>query len=100
MCLVILPLLSAAASCTGVVPAKAPGYDGLRLAVSAVGGLACVLSGYQDTRFTSGEFIGVLNHEGMAISMDGKGCWRDTVFVERLWRSVMYFGLQKLQLAA
>ncbi|TPG03866.1 integrase core domain-containing protein, partial [Sphingomonas oligophenolica] len=25
-----------------------------------------------------------------AISMDGKGCWRDNVFVERLWRSVKY----------
>ncbi|MBU6327412.1 MAG: integrase core domain-containing protein, partial [Verrucomicrobia bacterium] len=24
------------------------------------------------------------------ISMDGKGCWRDNVFVERLWRSVKY----------
>ena len=22
--------------------------------------------------------------------MDGKGCWRDNVFVERLWRSVKY----------
>ena len=26
----------------------------------------------------------------IAISMDGKGCWRDNVFVERLWRSVKY----------
>jgi putative transposase len=25
-----------------------------------------------------------------AQSMDGKGCWRDNVFVERLWRSVKY----------
>jgi putative transposase len=22
--------------------------------------------------------------------MDGKGCWRDNVFIERLWRSVTY----------
>ena len=22
--------------------------------------------------------------------MDGKGCWRDNVFVERLWRSLKY----------
>jgi len=27
---------------------------------------------------------------GIAISMDGRGCWRDNVFVERLWRSVKY----------
>ena len=26
----------------------------------------------------------------IAISMDGKGCWRDNVFVERLWRCVKY----------
>ena len=22
--------------------------------------------------------------------MDGKGCWRDNVFIERVWRSIMY----------
>jgi putative transposase len=32
----------------------------------------------------------VLNKAGIAISMDGKGAWRDNVFVERLWRSVKY----------
>ena len=26
----------------------------------------------------------------IAISMDGRGAWRDNVFVERLWRSVKY----------
>ena len=31
----------------------------------------------------------LLKH-GVAISMDGKGSWRDNVFVERLWRSVKY----------
>jgi putative transposase len=30
------------------------------------------------------------NRQKIAISMDGKGCWRDNVFVERLWRSVKY----------
>jgi putative transposase len=33
---------------------------------------------------------GVLANNGIAISMDGKGAWRDNVFVERLWRSVKY----------
>jgi putative transposase len=36
------------------------------------------------------EFTGLLKDNGIQISMDGKGCWRDNVFVERLWRSVKY----------
>ena len=32
----------------------------------------------------------MLIKNGIAISMDGKGAWRDNVFVERLWRSVKY----------
>ncbi len=32
----------------------------------------------------------MLKPHGFAISMDGKGCWRDNVFVERLWQSVKY----------
>src|SRR3979409_1394571 len=35
-------------------------------------------------------FPGALATNGIAISMDGKGAWRDNVFVERLWRSVKY----------
>ena len=44
----------------------------------------------QGSQFTGAEFIDTLNKHGIAISMDGKGCWRDNVFVERLWRSVKY----------
>jgi putative transposase len=44
----------------------------------------------QGSQFTSVEFIDVLKSRGIAISMDGKGAWRDNVFVERLWRSVKY----------
>ena len=36
------------------------------------------------------DFTGVLLQHGVAISMDGRGAWRDNVFVERLWRSVKY----------
>src|SRR5271156_6832155 len=36
------------------------------------------------------QFTGVLASHGIAISMDGKGAWRDNVFVERLWKSVKY----------
>jgi putative transposase len=44
----------------------------------------------QGSQFTSAAFTGVLIKNGIAISMDGKGAWRDNVFVERLWRSVKY----------
>ncbi len=44
----------------------------------------------QGSQFTSVDFTGVLKSAGIAISMDGKGAWRDNVFVERLWRTVKY----------
>ena len=44
----------------------------------------------QGSQFTGAAFTGVLTGNGIAISMDGKGAWRDNVFVERLWRSVKY----------
>ena len=44
----------------------------------------------QGSQFTGKEFTGVLTRSAIAISMDGKGSWRDNVFVERLWRSVKY----------
>jgi putative transposase len=44
----------------------------------------------QGSQFTSEAFTGVLASNDIAISMDGKGAWRDNVFVERLWRSVKY----------
>lgn len=44
----------------------------------------------QGSQFTSTAFTGLLKEHGIAISMDGKGSWRDNVFVERLWRSVKY----------
>ena len=42
----------------------------------------------QGSQFTSSAFISVLEQNKIQISMDGKGCWRDNVFVERLWKSV------------
>jgi putative transposase len=44
----------------------------------------------QGSQFTSAAFTGLLTAHGIAISMDGKGAWRDNVFIERLWRSVKY----------
>ncbi|MGV0821211.1 IS3 family transposase [Martelella sp. AMO21009] len=44
----------------------------------------------QGSQFTSIDFTTVLKKAEIAISMDGKGSWRDNVFVERLWRSIKY----------
>ena len=44
----------------------------------------------QGSQFTSTEFIKVLASREIKISMDGKGAWRDNVFVERLWRTIKY----------
>jgi len=44
----------------------------------------------QGSQFTSAAFTGMLAERAIAISMDGRGAWRDNVFVERLWRSVKY----------
>jgi putative transposase len=44
----------------------------------------------QGSQFTSIDFIKVLKDANIAISMDGKGAWRDNVFVERLWRTIKY----------
>lgn len=44
----------------------------------------------QGSQFTGAEFTGVLLEKKVRISMDGKGAWRDNVFVERLWRTVKH----------
>lgn len=44
----------------------------------------------QGAQFTSDGFTGLLNSNGIKISMDGKGRALDNIFVERLWRSVKY----------
>jgi putative transposase len=44
----------------------------------------------QGSQFTADSFTSVLLEHGVHISMDGRGCWRDNVLVERLWRSLKY----------
>jgi putative transposase len=44
----------------------------------------------QGSQFTAEEFAKVVLGKGCQLSMDGRGAWRDNVFVERLWRSVKY----------
>jgi putative transposase len=53
-------------------------------------GAPAVFNTDQGSQFTAEAFVSVLKDRGIAISMDGKGAWRDNVFVERLWRSVKY----------
>ena len=42
------------------------------------------------SQFTGSEFVGLLMRHQIRISMDGRGAWRDNVFVERLWKSIKY----------
>jgi putative transposase len=44
----------------------------------------------QGSQFTASEFTDVVIAAGCQLSMDGRGAWRDNVFVERLWRTVKY----------
>jgi putative transposase len=44
----------------------------------------------QGSQFTCAEFIVKLKQHEIAISMDGKGCWRDNVFIERFWKTLKY----------
>ena len=49
-----------------------------------------ILNTDQGSQFTGAAFTGALTDGGITISMDGKGAWRDNMFVERLWRSIKY----------
>jgi putative transposase len=53
-------------------------------------GSPAILNTDQGSQFTSAVFTGLLLEHAIRISMDGRGSWRDNVFVERLWRSVKY----------
>ena len=53
-------------------------------------GMPEIFNSDQGSQFTSIDFNCVLLDAKVSISMDGKGAWRDNVFVERLWRSVKY----------
>jgi putative transposase len=53
-------------------------------------GVPEIMNTDQGSQFTSSEFTDVLKQHGIDISMDGRGQWRDNVFVERLWRTVKY----------
>ena len=44
----------------------------------------------QSNQFTSVEFTNLLKENGIRMSMDGKGCWRANIFVERFWHIIKY----------
>lgn len=66
-----------------------PCVDALEEAIMKYGAPE-IMNTDQGSQFTSSDFIGVLHQHGIQVSMDGKGCWRDNVFVERLWKTVKY----------
>ncbi len=49
-----------------------------------------ILNNDQGSHFTSIAFLTRVRPHGNQLSMDGKGTWRDNLFVERLWKSVQY----------
>jgi putative transposase len=53
-------------------------------------GIPEIVNTDQGSQFTAGEFTSAVLARGAKLSMDGRGAWRDNVFVERLWRSVKY----------
>jgi putative transposase len=63
--------------------------DALAAAIRAHG-CPGILNTDQGSQFTSMAFVELVQQHGIALSMDGKGAWRDNLFVERLWKSVKY----------
>ena len=49
-----------------------------------------ILNTDQGSQFTGTAFVGLVQQPGISLSMDGKGSWRDNLFIERLWKSVKY----------
>ncbi len=53
-------------------------------------GKPAIVNTDQGSQFTAQEFVDEVINCGAQLSMDGRGAWRDNVFVERVWRSVKY----------
>ena len=53
-------------------------------------GCPAIFNTDQGAPFTGAAFTGLLQAHAIRISMDGQGCWRDNIFVERLWRTIKY----------
>ena len=53
-------------------------------------GMPEIVNTDQGSQFTAEDFTKAVLSRGCRLSMDGKGAWRDNVFVERLWRTIKY----------
>lgn len=58
-------------------------------------GTPAIVNTDQGSQFTALEFVESVTNRGIKLSMDGKGAWRDNVFVERFWRTVKYERIYK-----
>ena len=67
----------------------------LKQAMTSTGRKPKIFNTDQGSQFSSEQWTTELKTQGFQISMDGKGCWMDKVFIERLWRSIKY---EKLRL--
>ena len=56
----------------------------------ALHGTPDIVNTDQGSQFTSEEFVSQVEDNGALLSMDGKGAWRDNVFIERFWRTLKY----------
>lgn len=53
-------------------------------------GAPAIVNTDQGSQFTSDEFVTTVLDSGAQLSMDGRGAWKDNVFIERFWRTVKY----------
>lgn len=51
-------------------------------------GVPAIFNTDQGSQFTSNTFTQILQDQGVLISMDCRGRWRDNIHIERLWRTV------------
>ena len=56
----------------------------------ALYGTPAIFNVDQGSQFTGVEFVDLLERNNIRISMDGKGAWRDNVFIERFWKTLKY----------
>lgn len=62
----------------------------LLVAIKRSNALPEILNTDQGSQFASTDWISELTKRGIAISMDGKGRWRDNIYIERFWSSIKY----------
>ena len=63
--------------------------DALQAAIRDYGSPG-ILNTDQGSQVPGTAFVGLVQQSGISLSMDGKGAWRDNLFIERLWKSVKY----------